>query len=270
MITPHNDKITGVLHHSKSQKHYQLRRYLPNALLANLVEQFWLVDWLIAGGKSHVQQNLPDPNFHLVFEKGVARLVGPVSKVYSYHMQACGRVIGVKFNPGVLKYHLCQPVASYVDTESAASVCFSKQVNALATALTNLNGDEQIVDMLQSFLTPYARKLSDKALHITAIIQHIKACPEIVTVKDLVHYCGYPERTLQRHFKQYVGLSPKWLIRKYRLHEVLDRLERQDCDIAEQVVRLGYTDQSHLIRDFKSILGVTPTRYANQNVKSTE
>ena len=76
---------------------------------------------------------------------------------------------------------------------------------------------------------------------------------------------GQSVRSLQRLFKTYVGLSPKWLIRKYRLHHALEMLESKQLSLAELATHLDYADQSHLIRDFNKFLNITPKQYASAN-----
>jgi AraC-like DNA-binding protein len=64
-------------------------------------------------------------------------------------------------------------------------------------------------------------------------------------------------------FAEYVGIGPKWVIRRYRLHEVTERLAAGGrVDWAALAADLGYADQAHLVRDFKQMFGEPPTRYA--------
>jgi AraC-like DNA-binding protein len=73
------------------------------------------------------------------------------------------------------------------------------------------------------------------------------------------------KRTLQRLFSQYVGVSPKWVIKRYRLHEAADQLGAGEVvDWAKLAVDLGYFDQAHFIKDFKTIVGQTPAEYAKR------
>jgi AraC-like DNA-binding protein len=60
-----------------------------------------------------------------------------------------------------------------------------------------------------------------------------------------------------------VGVSPKWVIQRYRLHEAAERLTA-DPSIAQSALAsdLGYSDQAHFIRDFKSLVGTSPAAYA--------
>jgi AraC-like DNA-binding protein len=89
----------------------------------------------------------------------------------------------------------------------------------------------------------------------------IKETPSITKVEHLVELSDVPLRAFQRSFQNYLGMSPKWLIRKYRLHHALKALEDKTLTSADLVAMLDYTDQSHLIRDFKQFLGKTPSIY---------
>jgi AraC-like DNA-binding protein len=74
---------------------------------------------------------------------------------------------------------------------------------------------------------------------------------------------GLPERRLQRLFAEYVGVSPKWVIRRARLHEAARFADAGgDVDWATLATDLGYSDQAHLTREFTATLGMPPSRYA--------
>jgi AraC-like DNA-binding protein len=65
-------------------------------------------------------------------------------------------------------------------------------------------------------------------------------------------------RSLQRLFRKYVGVSPKWVIRRYRLHEAAERLKgSRPPPLAELATSLGYADQAHFAREFKQVTGRT-------------
>jgi AraC-like DNA-binding protein len=85
----------------------------------------------------------------------------------------------------------------------------------------------------------------------------------ISRVDDVTERFNLGPRTLQRLFQRYVGVSPKWVLRRYRLHEAAAALARdQDRPWAEVAAGLGYFDQSHFIRDFTAAIGMTPVAYA--------
>ena len=85
----------------------------------------------------------------------------------------------------------------------------------------------------------------------------------LTSVKELAQRSGVSKRTIQRIFNRYVGVSPKWVIQRFRLHEVADELDAGEVDDwSAFALRLGYTDQAHFIKDFKAVVGQTPVQYA--------
>lgn len=82
---------------------------------------------------------------------------------------------------------------------------------------------------------------------------------------DLAALCGVGVRRLQRLFADHVGVSPKWLLRRFRLQDVTDTLAAAPgapVDWAGLAADLGYVDQAHLSRDFAAMFGEPPTTYA--------
>jgi AraC-like DNA-binding protein len=70
-------------------------------------------------------------------------------------------------------------------------------------------------------------------------------------------------RSLQRRFRHYVGVGPKWVIRRYRLHEAAEQLKAETPPpLADLAASLGYADQAHFARDFKRVVGRTPGSFA--------
>jgi len=99
---------------------------------------------------------------------------------------------------------------------------------------------------------------------VAAIVERIIADPSLRRVASLSDAFGMPERRLQRLFADYVGVSPKWVMRRARLHEAALRAEEVgDVDWASLAADLGYSDQAHLTRDFTATLGMPPARYAS-------
>jgi AraC-like DNA-binding protein len=95
------------------------------------------------------------------------------------------------------------------------------------------------------------------------LVARITADPALRRVDELSSESGMTVRSLQRLFSDHVGVSPKWVMRRARLHEAAERADSGELiDWAELAAELGYADQAHLTRDFTDTIGVPPTRYA--------
>src|SRR5690606_33365756 len=94
------------------------------------------------------------------------------------------------------------------------------------------------------------------------VVERVAADPVLVRVEALAAEEGLSVRQLQRRFADHVGVSPKAVIRRYRLYEAAERARRgPGVDWAALAAELGYSDQSHLTRDFSAVVGMPPDRY---------
>ncbi|MGI8868306.1 MAG: helix-turn-helix domain-containing protein [Mycobacteriales bacterium] len=85
---------------------------------------------------------------------------------------------------------------------------------------------------------------------------------------DLAAVAGVSPRTLQRLFADYVGASPTWILRRYRLIDAAESGRTGSAVLWAEVAQdLGYADQAHLIRDFRAVIGTTPQAYADAQAR---
>lgn len=81
-----------------------------------------------------------------------------------------------------------------------------------------------------------------------------------VNVRDVAHQCNTSQQTLITRFRERTGLTPKTFSRIERFQQLL---RNRSCEQtwAEAALDAGFSDQSHMVRDFKSLAGVSPTGY---------
>lgn len=127
-----------------------------------------------------------------------------------------------------------------------------------------------MVEVAEAFLRERLPEWDENIVTVNRVVDLIAADREITRVADVAGRLHLNKRTLQRLFYRYVGVGPKWVIRRYRLHEAAHRLaDGEAVDWPEMALDLGYFDQAHFIKDFKAIVGMPPAEYARKVVSDT-
>lgn len=86
-----------------------------------------------------------------------------------------------------------------------------------------------------------------------------------VTIRSLAEEVGWSRKHLIVMFKEQIGLRPKTMSRILRFRSVCRRvLESRRVNWADLAMASGYSDQSHLIRDFRRLTGQSPIQYLRQ------
>jgi AraC-like DNA-binding protein len=93
---------------------------------------------------------------------------------------------------------------------------------------------------------------------IEEAVRRIAVTKGATDLAALARDLGLSTRQLERRFHAAVGLPPKLFCRIERFNNVFRALGRGADDWVETALDCGYYDQAHLIRDCKSLAGITP------------
>jgi AraC-like DNA-binding protein len=106
-----------------------------------------------------------------------------------------------------------------------------------------------------------------RALHPVIAVALARAERGAQTAAELAEDSGLTRKGFIRLFKAEVGLTPKLYLRIARFERLAQRLPHGASAWAELAADEGYFDQSHLIRDFRSFAGATPTTFEAQSAQ---
>jgi AraC-like DNA-binding protein len=256
----------GVLHAAAAAARFTLDRYPPPDDLAPLVDFCWVIRWDLRGQPDHRQAILPHPNVNLAFEAAGPFVYGVDTKIFSRCLTGAGKALGLRFRPGGFRPFISRPVSSLNDrVVPGASLLGPDADRACARAMAPGADDAAMIAAAVGLLRGRRVAADPVVEQVAGLVGQVTADPGLQRVAQLAEASGLTERRLQRLFADYVGVSPKWVMRRARLHEAALRVEADGpaaVDWAALAADLGYADQSHLTRDFTATLGVPPTRYA--------
>ena len=266
----------GVLRPGLAATHFRLARHKPPDALAPFVDYYWIPRWDLRGQPPYEQTILPHPNVHLVFEAGGAGIFGVDRRLFTRSLAGLGLAFGVRFGAGGFRPFWQAPISQLTDRVVPAARLFGaraeKTRQAIMCAGADLEGDgaggddgadARMIGYAESLLCSVLPERDPVAEEVGALVSRITDDPGLRRVDELSAASGMTARTLQRLFADYVGVSPKWVMRRARLHEAAERADSgEPVDWASLAADLGYADQAHLTRDFTATIGISPTRYA--------
>lgn len=244
-------------------RYYHIR-YHASPDLAPYIEHFWGVGWDLRGRPPERVANLPHPSVHLTFEKkSGATVMGIKRGKFDRRLSGRGSVLGVKFTPGGFHPFARVPVSRFTDREIPLRDVFGPAGDRLKRRVLSAEQDSHRIEMIEEFLRSLEPEPDENVGAVSRMVYAVLSDRSVLRVEDLVARYGQPIRTLQRLFAKYVGVTPKWVIQRYRLHEAAEQLA-QDPSVHQPdlALALGYSDQAHFIRDFKRIVGMSPAAYA--------
>ncbi len=261
MLTRKTIPPKGILHVSVNEPMMGLERFEPSNPLTPFIEHYWSVTW--EQQPRVLRETVPHPSVHMVFEPGNSQLHGIHLKRFSRWIEGSGRVYGVKFRPGGFRPFYQNDVRILTNTIIHPATVFNSAIDELETEIAELNSAEAAFDRIDTFLTRLRPKATEEVNLANQIVQVISSDRAITRVEMISEEFGIGLRKLQRLFLGYVGVSPKWVIQRFRLIEAAERMRETaaQVDFAMLALELGYSDQSHFIRDFKVMVGMTPAQY---------
>lgn len=240
-------------------------RVLPPAAIASHVHHFWSGRWALSAPRR--AEALPYPCVSILFEEvdGVRRaeVAGPRTGRVSRVLNGEGQVFGVTFRPAAFGAPLFDgALANFADRVLTLGQVFGPPGEAWADATHREPGIEGRLSLAAAFLEQVLPPLPTEVRRLRDLVEHMTVERSLLRVEDVCEATGVDMRALQRSFRRYVGVTPKWVLQRFRLIEAVERLKApQPPSLSELAASLAYADQAHFARDFKRMVGETPRRF---------
>ncbi|SCG62459.1 helix-turn-helix domain-containing protein [Micromonospora coxensis] len=275
----------GILDPARLRRELRFRRHLPAPPLRDLVEHYWLIDWELTA--PFTQRVVPHPAVNVVFGQAdggpeSAEIAGVGRTLFTVTLTGVGRISGIQFRPGGFRPFLRRAVAELTGRrvplaevpeaaraaglpdhpDAVAGGTPAPAAGSVAPPARCAGTDAERCQALDAFLTAWSPRPDPASAEAMALAAEIRADRSVRRVDDFARRHGVPVRRLQRLFLEHVGVGPKWVIRRYRLQEAIELAATGPPDWSALAADLGYSDQSHLIREFTTVTGVSPAAYA--------
>lgn len=260
----------GVLRPEEFARHVRFDEAGPTEVTGYWIERVWSVSWDLPGGVDHISSLVPHPSVSLTVERGDGQrsgrngdgvwLTGVVTRRFDVHLRGRGGVVGVKFHPGGFTALTGRPALSLTDQVLPAGRYLPTAGELCELPLHATTARDSLCRYVESF----GVERDERYEQVRAILVEL-ADDRITRVAQLARRTRLTERTLQRLLREYVGVGPKWLLMRQRLHDAVSRIDAGTAgDLADLATQLGWFDQNHFTRDFTAVVGVTPGAYRDR------
>ncbi|MGW4638606.1 AraC family transcriptional regulator [Sphaerisporangium sp. NPDC004334] len=239
---------------------FDIARQAPSSDISAYVDHFWVVTWT-GLAEPYEQRIVSHPTVNMTITRDFHRIAGVIKGGFSYTMRGDGRVLGVRFRPGGFRPFLDGPVSQLTGRFAEIGEMYGPAGAALVEDVLAEPDTAAAIALIEIFLASLKPVRDPVAEEVAALVGMVESDGSVTRVDELAARSGRSVRSLQRLFRDYVGIGPKWVIRRFRLHEAAERVN-DGLDLATLAVELGYTDQAHLTRDFTAAVGMPPAAYA--------
>lgn len=275
---PATATTAGILRPEEFAGKVTLQRLPASPALEPWLEHYWTVRWSLAPAEAYRSEIVPHPAGNLSLEEGsgphhglampAAVAAGVATRRFTFDSSGQGRVFAAKFRPGGLAAFTGRPAEEWNDRFLPARELFGDSVDGLLADVIAIPGDAERAARVDAYLIAAAPPPDPRYDLLLSIVAGMLADSSLVSVEAVCRRYAVAERTLQRLFRHYVGVGPKWVLRRYRLHDAVTLIDGsppgEPVDLAELAVRLGWFDQAHFTREFTAQVGQPPAAYVGR------
>lgn len=232
---------------------WSIARFIEDVRMVSPVpDKPFAIDWLPNGRTSLVIRVCEEG-------RGDAHVVGPRTRAKLKRATGFLRATTIRFKPGW------------------APSMFGVPANALTDQLVTLDdlwgpaGADVTADLVAARSVPAVLERLSRAIAARATFESASArlarraarlfeATTETDVEAVAQQLGVTTRHLRRAFVASVGIAPKAFARGVRLQRAIGESARSK-DWGTIARRAGYYDQSHLIGEFRDLVGLTPSAY---------
>ena len=245
----------------------------PIRELAPYIRYYWILkDEAI---ESVSERTLPVGCIQLVFHKG-KQLLLPRKETLQPKAFVCGQsfgfsdvcstgeiaMIAVVFQPYAAKAFLRMPLGLFEGQSVSTEDIEDAELSDLAKKVEDTPEDEACIRLIELFLLHRFYDVSDYHLkRISAALLENNEQPQ-TNIARLADIACWSSKQFSRVFTEYVGTTPKGFMRIVRMQRALYKIQcNPGLPLVQVAYECGFTDQSHMIKEFRLFSGYTPVEY---------
>jgi AraC-like DNA-binding protein len=241
----------------------------PNPALAGIIEAIW--NWEDSGGVLPVSLPSPCPQIVLHYRTPMwsdrrrspghyqCMATGIQTGLVNFRRDGPAGAVLVRLRPETSDQVFSTSVAEFSDTNFALADIFGHgEVGRLQEKLAEAENSAERIGHVEGFLL---RRVRDRPLSIVGHAASSLRRNPAQSVQQLASRLDISRRQLSRGFQAMFGASPKQYARIVRVGKVLVARRKSKLSWADTAYACGFTDQAHMVKDFKTLIGAPPEAF---------
>ena len=246
---------------------------MPSESLRPYVNHYWIMR---ASGNSMDMNIMPMGSMKWIFHRGtpltinglidesnVASICGQYTSAAHVRMHGQTNLIFVFFRPYAMRMITGIPCHLFENDNVPMDSLERPEFKILKEMVLNAPDDDSAIAIIEDFILTQLSRSQD----LGYLKRMMTVCSEIdqhidSPINMLADVACLSERQLRRVFLDYIGLAPKQMVRTRRcLLASRAILNMEGEDLTQLIYQLGFTDHSHLNKEFRTFAGMSPTDY---------
>ncbi|MDF1696874.1 MAG: helix-turn-helix domain-containing protein [Saprospiraceae bacterium] len=173
--------------------------------------------------------------------------------------------IVVEFKPETAKYFIPEKLDSLQNAVVDIQDIWGTAARKLIQKLDRAKQDSEKIAHIEQFLLDQFNATPISVIDQTLLKIH--ATRGFIEQKQLATHSGLSSSQFRKRFREEIGIAPSHYCKILRAKTSVSMIShKKDLTLTDITYQLGYFDQSHFIRDFKSIMGTTPKQYQTNHL----
>lgn len=226
----------------------------------------WTIGWIEHGAnhfRRHRKEWVANANTVCIVNPGEAHTGGGKAMTY-WNLMPSEDLLSLLF-PETSHNQLYLRDAVVTDTRVTTAI--RRMFEVLAGANSPLLREQAVVEgltcLFKSHQSLSASDIREDSLPFAARIaqEYIEAhLDSTILLADLARVSGLSLFHFCRVFESAIGMPPAAYVRNRRVHRA-KQLIRAGSNLADAAINAGFADQAHLTRQFRAVMGVTPSQW---------
>ncbi len=254
----------------------QIIEYKPSKSLSAFVEWYWrgtfqgytnhcLSQKVIPNGYVELIIHLTEMHCNLYKHQYWSQspdytIIGLYTQPYEVRFHHYVEVFAIRFKPEGIYNIFGVPAAEFKGSYEDMVLVLGSEFKDFSDRLRQESEVGRMIHLAESYLLTTLQRQQPALSYVNYAAEIIRRTKDPLKIKALAYRLNISQRQLEREFKHKIGITPKHYLRLSRMNEVHRLLEAdRTLNLTKIAYQVGYTDQAHFIRDFKSITGEKPS-----------